>query len=290
MRSVYPWTGGKYYEKDTLIKLFPIHRWYGEVFGGSFVILINKPKAEEEFGNDLFSTLVSFWDTLKSGWMTRRLWKLCQWTLDSRYLYQEYMRKSPEELTKIDRAYRFMYLTKFGFSSMMDTYYSPLSHKIGKVKDFIRVWENTTQSLWNYHNRVKKVHFCNYDFQKFLKKMHPHPEKFLFLDPPYLGTHSYDKGYYAEGKFPEERYKDMRDELERHTHGGTKWMITCDRNNPYFDDMSNIIIDYINRRATLNLNKERPFVKTKVIMNYDVRETGSCLEMNEEESGEMMLV
>ena len=288
MRSAYPYTGGKFYEKDRLIPLMPIHRWYGEVFGGSFVLLINKPISEEEFGNDLFSCLVSFWDTLKSAHLTRRLWKEMQRTLDSRYLYQKYMRTEPSELRNLDRAYRFLYLTKFGFSSMMDTYYSPLSHKIGKVKDFINVWENTARSLFDYHKRIKKVKFSNYDFAEFLDKMHPHPDKFLFLDPPYIDTHSYDKGYYKEGKFPKHRYPVMRDKLEEHTKGGTKWMITCNQKNEIFDDMSNIIIKLIDRRATLNINKERPLVKTKVIMNYDINETGSCLEMEDEETGDMM--
>ena len=288
MRSAYPWTGGKFYEKDKLIPLMPKSRWYGEVFGGSFVLLINRPKAEEEFGNDLFSCLVSFWDTLKSAWLTRRLWKKSQDILDSRYTYQTLMREDPEELTKVDRAYRFLYLVKFGFSSMMDTYYSPLSHKIGKVKDFINVWENTAKSLFDYHKRIKKVHFCNYDFAKFLDKMRPHPDKFLFLDPPYINTHSYDKGYYKEGKFPKERYAVMRDKLEEHTKGGTMWMITCNQENETFDNMKNIIIKLIDRRATLNINKERPLVKTKIVMNYNVQETGSCLEMEDEEEGDMM--
>ena len=290
MNAPYPWTGGKHYEKDRLIPLMPIHRWYGEVFGGSFVLLINKPIAEEEYGNDLFSCLVSFWDTLKRSSLTRQLWKEMQRTLDSRYLYQEYMRADPSELLKVDRAYRFLYLTKFGFSSMMDTYYSPLSHKIGKVKDFMRVWLNTAKNLFEYHKRIKRVHFVNYDFEEFLKKMHPHPDKFLFLDPPYINTHSYDKGYYKEGKFPPKRYEGMRDKLAEHTKGGTKWMITCNQENEIFDYMKNIKIELIDRRATLNINKEKPLVKTKIIMNYDVQETGSCYLMEDEEEGDMMLL
>jgi len=274
---------------NELIPRFPPHRWYGEVFGGSFVLLINKPISEEEFGNDLFSCLVSFWETLKSAWMTRRLWKKAQSTLDSSYLYREYMKQDPKELHMVDRAYRFLYLTKFGFSSMMDTYYSPLSHRIGKVKDFTRVWENTAKNLFKYHKRIRRVHFCNYDFAVFLDKMHPHPDKFLFLDPPYIGTHQYDKGYYKEGKFPPQRYEEMREKLEEHTDGGTKWMITCSQKNNYFDNMKNIKIELIDRRATLNLNKERPLVKSKVIMNYDLKETGNCYLMEDKEEGEFML-
>lgn len=280
MRSPYPWMGGKFYEKKWIIPLMPKHEWYGEVFFGSGVLLLNKPKANEEFGNDLFSCLVSFWNTLKSAWMTRRLWKDMKLTLDSRFDYQRYMHKKPEELGVLDRAYRFLFLTKFGFNSYMNTYYSPASHQIGKIKDFVGTWLNTGQDLFNHHDRIKKVHFSNYDFREFLKKIKPHPKKFLFLDPPYIHTHGYDE-YYEEGKFEHNLYEDMRDHLKRQHKGGTMWQITCDQRNNYFDGMDDIIIKLVDRRACINKNEERVAVKTKIIMNYDVKETGNVYEMVE---------
>jgi DNA adenine methylase len=267
----------------------PDHEWYGEVFLGSGVLLLNKPRSEEEFGNDLFAEIVSFWNTLRSASKTKKLFNLMQWTLDSRQEYQDYMRVNPEELNMVDRAYRFLYLIKFGFNSYMNTYYSPASHKIGKIKDFMMVWENTAKQLYKYHDRVRKVHFSNYDFRDFLKKIKPHSRKFLFLDPPYIDTHSYDE-YYEEGKFDEHLYEDMRDLLAEHHKGGTMWQITCHQKNTYFDEMDDIIIKLIDRKACMNNNEERADVKTKIVMNYDIRETGSILDKldNKDPEGEFL--
>lgn len=299
MRSPYPWIqtekysdcykGGKFYEKSRVIPLMPAHEWYCEVFFGSGVLLLNKPKSNEEFGNDLFAEIISFWNTLRSARLTRKLFNKMQWTLDSRQEYQDYMRIDPTKLTTVDRAYRFLYLIKFGFNSYMNTYYSPASHKFGKIKDFMLVWENTAKQLYEYHDRIKNVHFTNYDFRELLKKVKPHPKKFLFLDPPYIDTHSYDE-YYKEGKFDESLYIDMRNLLREQHIGGTMWQITCHQKNTYFDEMDDIIIKLIDRKACMNNNEERAVVKTKIIMNYDVNETGSILEQeyNKEPEGEFL--
>ncbi len=298
MNSSYSWQGGKFYEKDFLIERFPIHSWYVEVFFGSGVLLLNKPKAKREFGNDLFSCLVSFWQCVHNSRLTRKLMKRIELTLDSRYIYQEYMRKDPEQLDLFDRAYRFMFLTTFGFNSYMDTYYTPMTHQLDKIKDHLRVFQNAGKNLMNVHNRIRKVMFTNYDFEVCIKNVKPHPDKFIFLDPPYLGTHQYNRGYYnnkgkgeKKGFFPEENYAKMRDLLAEQHKGGTKFMITCNEINPYFDEMDDIKIEYIKRRACINKNEERKPVRTKVIMNYEVEDVGSCLLMRDDRrQGEMMLV
>jgi hypothetical protein len=53
-------------------------------------------------------------------------------------------------------------------------------------------------------------------------------------------------------------------------------MITVDKDNPYFLDMKDTIVTYIDRKPCLNKNEIKKQVKTKVIMNYDVKEVGSC--------------
>jgi len=291
MRSAYPWLGGKFYEKDFIVPKMPKCKYYHEAFFGSGVLLLNRPKVEEEFANDLFSCLVSFWETLKEARLTRRLWREMNRTLDSRYIYKEYMTADPEALNIVDRAYRFLYLIKFGFNSFMDTYYTPLTHSFGKIKDFMQTWLNTAKMLFDYHERIKKVHFSNLDFRIFLKGIKPDSRKFIFLDPPYIDTHSYSKGYYKEGKFEVKFYDEMRDLLEVQTEGGTKWMITCNQKNEVFDSMKNVIIDFVDRRACINKNEERVTVKTKVVMNYDVYETGSCLDdIEEKKEGDFLLI
>ena len=53
--------GGKFYELKWLLPMMPVHKYYYEPFFGSGTVLLNKPKAEQEFVNDLDSKLISFW-------------------------------------------------------------------------------------------------------------------------------------------------------------------------------------------------------------------------------------
>jgi len=288
-RSLYGWNGGKYYEAEQLISLFPKHREYVEVFFGSGVLLINKPKANQEFGNDKFTELINLWEVLTNKYTTKRLYKRMIWYIDSLSEFQRQVKLNPEEMNRIDRAFRFLYLVKMSFQGNMTDYHSPIGGRNAEtIKDFQGTWENTAERLMSYHKRVNKVHFYNLDFLDFLDKIKPHPDKFIFLDPPYLGKRSYEK-IYKGGEFLENRYVDMREKLEEQTDGGSLWMITCEHKNTYFDNMKNVTIDFINRRGTYNKNPTREMIKSKVIWNYDILETGSCSEMGEEETGDMMI-
>ncbi len=71
-RSLYGWNGGKYYEAEELISLFPKHRLYVEVFFGSGVLLLNKPKANQEFANDNFTELINHWEVLTNKQTTQK--------------------------------------------------------------------------------------------------------------------------------------------------------------------------------------------------------------------------
>ena len=287
-RSLYGWNGGKYYEAEELISLFPKHRLYVEVFFGSGVLLLNKPKANQEFANDKFTELINLWEVLTNKQTTKKLYKKMVWYIDSLSEFQHQLNLKPIELNRIKRAYRFLFLVKMSFQGNMKDYHSPIGGRNAEtIKDFQLTWENTTNKLMSYHKRVNKVHFYNLDFVDCLNKIKPHPDKFIFLDPPYLGKRSYEK-IYKGGEFPEKRYEEMRDKLKEQTDGGSMWMITCEHKNNYFDNMKNITIKFIDRRGTYNRNPSRPIIKSKVIWNYNLKEVGSCLEMEDDETGEMM--
>ena len=91
-------------------------------------------------------------------------------------------------------------------------------------------------------------------------------------------------------KFNKDLYIDMRNLLREQHEGGTMWQITCHQKNTYFDEMDDIIIKLIDRKACMNNNEERAVVKTKIIMNYDIKETGSILDQyyDQEIEGEFL--
>lgn len=281
MKPLYPWMGGKYYEKDVIIPLIPEHKWYVEPFFGSGVLLLNKPKSMKEFANDKFSCLVACWEVIKDPSLHKKMEKMMERTLDSTYLYKRWMKLKPEKLTLLDRAYRFLYLVKFGFNSFMNTHHTPMSHGLENIKNFALTWRNTRKRLPRYYDRIKDVMFSNYDFRRCLDKIKPHPKKFILLDPPYVDTHSYDE-YYDEAEKGEQIYYDMREKLEEQTKGGTKWMITCSPKNEFFDSMRQARVKFITRRACINRNKEQIPVQSKIVLNYDPQSYTSCVEQHKD--------
>lgn len=288
--------GGKFFELKWIMDLIPPLKYYYEPFFGSGVILLNIPKevkGEEEFANDLNSKLISFWLCLQDEKLMEELQEKCLKSLDSRFIYKLEMTKwkDPRDLSLVDQAFNFLYLVKFGFNSYPNTYYTPLTHKMYKIKNFSRTFRIMARELPKYYDRIKDVRFTNLDFKEFLEKNEPAEGKFIFLDPPYYKTHQYNKDYGIKGEFTKENYMDMRYLLDEHTRGGTKWMITCNQINPFFEMMTNENIKLVDRRACINKNKERVDVKTKIIMNYDIKETGCILDMiDKDKQGDTLLV
>lgn len=295
--------GGKFFELKWIMDLIPPLKYYYEAFFGSGVILINIPKevkGEEEFANDINSRLVAFWHCLQDETLMKELQKRCSKALDSRFIYQMEMEKWKIPIPNDDetyinnlvsRAFNFLYLVKFGFNSYPNTYYTPLTHKMYKIKNFSRTFRIMARELPKYFDRIKDVRFTNYDFAEFLEKNQPSEGKFIFLDPPYYKTHQYNKDYSIDKPFLEKDYLKMRELLEWHTDGGTKWMITCNQINKFFDNMKDITIKLVDRRACINKNKERAEVKTKIIMNYNIKETGCILDsVGYEKQGDSLLL
>lgn len=286
MRSLISWMGGKYYEHKYLINKMPRHKKYLEVFGGSGVILLNKPKSFVEFYNDKFASLVSFWEVIQDSSLSEALIRRAKRFLDSKYLYDYYRKTDLKDLDIVDRAFRFMYLVQMGYNSYMDCHHTPLSLVLDNMRFFPRKFLNTITRIHKVQNRIQKVHFSNYDFRECLTKSKPEPGVFIFLDPPYIDTHSYDKGYYDEAEKGVQMYEDMRDLLEKQTEGGTYWMITCNETNEYFDEMTNVRIDYITRRGCINNNETVKDITSKVVMNYPKELEGTVFELNFQEKNE----
>ena len=272
-KSLFGWQGAKFYEQGDIQPLIPYHECSIEVFAGTIVTTINKPKSRFEFANDKFSCLVAFWQCIRSSRMARKMIRYVETSLDSRFLYEDFMKQDPQELNVFDRAYRFIYLSTFGFMGYHDTFYSPETCNMGKLKNFSQKFFNTGKKVWSVHERIKNVKFSNHDFRVCLQRHKPHKDKWFFVDPPYHNTHGYDRGFSTNLGFPPEWYVDLRNELIKHHEGGSKYMITCDVGNPYLQDMPDSIVKIITRPSTINTGtKEKMDIESEVIMNYAIGE------------------
>lgn len=290
-KSLFGWQGAKFYEQNDIQPLIPYHRWYVEVFFGSGVTLINKLKSEFEFANDKFSCLVAFWECVKSSRMARKLIRYVDESLDSRYLYERFREQDPSKLNIFDRAYRFIYLSSFGFMGYHDTWHTPDTHNMGKLKNFVQRFFNVGKRVWSIHERLREVIYTDFDFRDCINRHIPHKDKFFFVDPPYYNTAEYNRGFKQDLLFPDQWYVDLRNVLIKQHEGGSKYMITCDVDNPFLADMPDSITKTIERISTINKNvSEKGVIKSWVIMNYDINKCEKMVDYKEEKTGNFVML
>ncbi len=176
MRSFIAWVGGKSLLAEAIVKKFPQHRCYVEVFGGAGWVLFKKEQAKVEVYNDLNGDLVNLFRIVKR--RPAELKERMSLALYSRETYYEFLNAEYKHLDEVDLAARFYCLIKTAFGS------NPDGHGFGYSKT------QPARTLWNdeliskVQARLKRVYIENNPFQKILKA-YDSPETLFYCDPPY---------------------------------------------------------------------------------------------------------
>lgn len=109
-----PWIGGKRRLAERLIRLFPPHDCYVEVFCGAAAVFFMRPQpADVEVINDINGELVNLYRVVKHH--LEEFVRQFKWALSSREIYRWQQITPGETLTDIQRAARFYYLQQLAF-------------------------------------------------------------------------------------------------------------------------------------------------------------------------------
>jgi DNA adenine methylase len=198
MKSPLRWVGGKNAEADYLATLLPEHSCYVEVFGGGASVLLAKRPSEVEVYNDLNGELVNFFRVVKERPAEfKAAWR---WCLVSREEFCALRDSSLEELDAIQRAYRFMYLNRVGFSGEMS---KPSFGVTARDESLLVTWlENLEVWVNGLHNRLKRCYIENQGFYSLINQWGTSVTgkrgQVFFLDPPYFETREYATGTLTE--------------------------------------------------------------------------------------------
>jgi DNA adenine methylase len=268
------WLGGKTKLRPTIISSFPAHEVWVEVFCGSATVFFGKPPSmsRQEFINDLHGELVNlmkvisgtcFDDDVRSEFM-----HYVRSMPAAREVYQDWKTWGPEQISKLNpaqRAYRFFYCVKKGFSSVPKGGYeaSPISsNRLNMNADF----EEITKRF-----RARNAQIECMDFRDLITKYNREDVgTFFFMDPPYFvadGTNYYD---YV---FTPEDHQALKACCDQITANKNKFLIT-------YDDVPGVIDLYkdyhIYRTDPIVYNAadergERGLIKTELfVTNYDI--------------------
>lgn len=185
MKSPIKWMGGKSGSVKTILPIIPEHKTYVEPFMGGAWIFFSKEKSKVEVLNDINGDLVNFYEVLRT--QPNEFIKRMELVLKSRELFLEYRKTlSDEELTSLEKAFRFYYINQNAFGGLIRYNKSGICNS-----PFAGSPDREAQSsFWdidkiiNSHERLKETIIEKDDYKTIIKR-YDKPYTLFFLDPPY---------------------------------------------------------------------------------------------------------
>ena len=113
-RPVLRYHGGKFRLAPKLVRIFPAHRVYTEVFGGGASVLMHKPRSYAEIYNDLDGEVVNVFRVLQDSKKAQRLERLLRLTPFARREFELGYRPTRSD---VERARRTIIRSFMGFGS-----------------------------------------------------------------------------------------------------------------------------------------------------------------------------
>ena len=198
-----PYLGGKFrLSKRIISKIEQIpHKIYAEPFvgmGGIFLRRTQIPKAE--IINDINGELVNLYRIVRR--YPDTLYKETEFLFASRQEFERLLKTSPETLTDIERAARFLYLQNQAFGGKVTGQSFGVSIDRPARFDFVKL----NDRIRAVGERLASVTIERQDFETFIKR-YDTKDTLFYLDPPYWGNETdYGKGVFTRADF--ERLRD----------------------------------------------------------------------------------
>jgi len=268
--------GGKTKLRTTIINCMPPHKAYIEVFCGSATVFFGKPfrKAHIEIVNDLHEDLTNLMKVISGTYFDEKIRQefigYVRTMPASKSAYDEWKKYTVDDITKLtpaQRAFRFYYCVKKGFSSVPKGGFesSPFSGNRYNMKtDFER---------FSKRFRESGAQIINADFVDCITKYNrSRASTFFFMDPPYFVA---DSTNYYDLVFDNEKHLKLKEMADEITTNKNTFLIT-------YDDVTEVLDLYkdyhIYRTDPITYNaaderEERDLIKTELfVTNYDIAE------------------
>lgn len=184
MAGPFPYIGGKNRIANEIIKFFPEHLTYVEVFAGGAQVFFHKEPSKVEVLNDLYGEVVNFYRVCQQHY--EEFLRCLRFVLVSREWYELFEKQNPESLTDVQRAVRFFYLQKTSYAGAVRNRthnYSVVSRPSLNPERFPKVIEES-------HKRLQRVQIECLPYERILKRF-DRPTTLFYLDPPYYGRKLY---------------------------------------------------------------------------------------------------
>ena len=179
IKAPFGWSGGKSRTVEWIVSHIPQSESFVDVFGGSGIVMLNKPATGNDVFNDINSGIVSVYRCLRDPIKRDQLITWIELTIHS---YEDWVtcKETWKDVENdVERAGRWLYLTHYSFS------------KQGRAYGFARAKNKFSGSLVSkiaafgpVHDRFKNVNVENRDWRLMLDRYDSKGTVF-YLDPPY---------------------------------------------------------------------------------------------------------
>jgi DNA adenine methylase len=180
---IIPWIGGKRRLADMLLRRFPAHECYVEVFAGGAALYFMRQPARVEVINDVNGELVRLYRVVQNH--LEEFVRQFKWALSSREIFKWLQDTPPESLTDIQRAARFFYLQHHAFGGKVAGQTFGTATTAPPV-NFMRIEENLSAA----HLRLSSAYIEHLDWAQCIER-YDRPHTLFYLDPPYWQTEGY---------------------------------------------------------------------------------------------------
>lgn len=184
MKGPLAYVGGKNRIAQQIIKLFPLHKTYVEVFAGGAQVLFHKDPAPVEVLNDIDGDVVTFFRVCQSH--HEELLRYMKYVHISREWFDSLQAQDPKLLTDIQRAARFFYLQKNAYAGLVR--HRAFGYSVESPSRFNP--ERLPELIENTHKRLARVQIECLPYQDILRR-YDRPGTLFYLDPPYFGLKLY---------------------------------------------------------------------------------------------------
>lgn len=278
-RALLRWHGGKWILGAWIIKHFPPHRVYTEVYGGAGSVLLQKPKSYAEVWNDLDGEVVNLFRVLRDKKGSAELRRLLFLTPFSRAEF-----KGAYQLTDdpVEKARRLVVRSYMGFGSdannlAVSASFRSNSNRAGTTPS--HDWANYPGALSRTIRRLRGVVLENRDALKVLLQ-HDGPDTLHYVDPPYVHATRGQGSTDFRHRYAHEMFDHDHRDLARILNGLQGMVVLSGYGGDLYDKLytgwrtyqreafadgarKRTEVLWLNEQAVENLNKKGKFVNGK---------------------------
>ena len=179
------WFGSKSRLVKEIVKHFPEHQTYVDVFGGSGAILLGKRPGKVEVYNDLNRKMTSLFNVLSDKRKTQELIRRLELTPYSRDTFRLATASIDEEKDEIELARLMIVVQRQSHGGLARQWSYCVDAAAGGYSASVRKFHAGIERLPNVQARMRKVQIENLCFTDLIPR-YDRPETLFYLDPPYV--------------------------------------------------------------------------------------------------------